>query len=87
MNASLEEFLNSIQELSRECLLEKLIQMKKDELDQSVKMAEQQNMATSLAKDNARLKKKLDASQEENKQLKAAVAKLSEQNGLTEPKR
>lgn len=82
MNASLEEFLNSIQGLSWENLLEKLIKMKKDEMTQSAQLAEQQNMATALAKDNARLKKKLDESQEENKQLKAAVAKLSEQNAV-----
>lgn len=57
MNASLEEFLNSIQGLSWENLLEKLIKMKKDEMTQSAQLAEQQNMATALAKDNARLKK------------------------------
>jgi len=82
MKASLEEFLKKVQELSREEMVQLLVRMKEDEMNQAVILEEMRNTSTAMTKDYARLKSKYDASEAENKTLKKAVAKLSEQNAV-----
>ncbi len=83
MKATLEAFLQSLQGLSREQLIQKLVQMKEDEMNQSVILTEMRNTSTAmtreygkvletnkkLAADNTRLKKENKAICEQNAQL------------------
>ena len=80
MKASLEEFLKSIQKLSRDEMIQLLVHMKEDEMNQSVILTEMQKTSTAMTKDYARLKNKIDTVETENRTLKKTVAKLSEQN-------
>ena len=80
MKADLENFLNSIQGLSREELISLIVRMKEDEMDQSAVLSEMRKTSTAMTKDYARLQEQLAKIKAENDSLKKSVAKLSEQN-------
>ena len=51
MKAILEEFLQSLQKLSREQLIQKLVQMKENEMNQAVILTEMRNTSTAMIRD------------------------------------
>ena len=51
MKATLEAFLQSLQKLSREQLIQKLVQMKENEMNQSVILTEMRNTSTAMTRD------------------------------------
>ena len=55
MKATLEAFLQSLQKLSREQLIQKLVQMKENEMNQSVVLTEMQNTSTAMSRDYSRI--------------------------------
>ena len=80
MKATLEAFLQSLQKLSREQLIQKLVQMKENEMNQSVILTEMRNTSTAMAKDYSKLQESNRKLQAENTQLKKDSKKLCEQN-------
>jgi hypothetical protein len=80
MKATLEAFLQSLQKLSREQLIQKLVQMKENEMNQSVILREMQNTSTAMTKDYSKVQETNRKLQAENAQLKKDNKKLCEQN-------
>ena len=64
MKATLEAFLQSLQKLSREQLIQKLVQMKENEMNQSVVLTEMRNTSTAMIRDYSKI-------QESNRKLMA----------------
>ena len=81
MKASLEAFLRNIEDLSREELIQKLLQMKENEMDQSVILTEMRNTSTAMAREYGRTLESLKKLQAENARLKNDYRKVCEQNG------
>ena len=65
MKATLEAFLQSLQKLSREQLIQKLVQMKENEMNQSVILTEMRNTSTVMTRDYSK-------AQESNIKIKAS---------------
>ena len=55
MKATLEAFLQSLQKLSREQLIQKLVQMKENEMNQSVVLTEMRNTSTAMTRDYSKI--------------------------------
>ena len=80
MKATLEAFLQSLQKLSREQLIQKLVQMKENEMNQSVILTEMRNTSTAMTRDYGKIQESNRKLQEKNAQLKKDNKKLCEQN-------
>lgn len=80
MKATLEAFLQSLQGLTREELIQKLLLMKENELDQSVILKELRKTSTEMAKEYTRILEANKKIEEENASLKKDNKKLCEQN-------
>ena len=70
MKASLEAFLQSLQKLNREQLIQKLVQMKENEMNQSVILTEMRNTSTAMTRDYNKVLESNRKLQAENTQLK-----------------
>ncbi len=73
MKATLEAFLQSLQGLSREQLIQKLVHMKENEMNQSVVLTEMRKTSTAMTKEYAKI-------QETNKKLTEDNARLRKEN-------
>ena len=80
MKATLEAFLQSLQKLSREQLIQKLVQMKEDEISQSVILTEMRNTSTAMTREYNKIQESNRKLQEENIQLKKDNKRLCEEN-------
>ena len=80
MKATLEAFLQSLQKLSREQLIQKLVQMKESEMNQSVILTEMRNTSTAMTKDYNKILETNKKLQAENTQLKKEYKTVCEQN-------
>ena len=80
MKAALEAFLASIQKLSREELIQRLISMKKDELGQTAILAEMRNTATAMSREFIKLRAEYEDTKEELTRLKKDFAAVCEKN-------
>ena len=80
MKATLEAFLQSLQKLSRERLIQKLVQMKENEMNQSVILTEMRNTSTAMAKEFSKIQECNRKLQAENAQLKKDNKRFCEQN-------
>ena len=80
MKATLEEFLQSLQKLSREQLIQKLVQMKENEMNLSVILKEMRNTSTAMSKDYNKVLESNKRLQTENTQLKKDYKTVCEQN-------
>ena len=80
MKATLEEFLQSLQKLSREQLIQKLVQMKENEMNQAVILTEMRNTSTAMIRDYNKVLDSNRKLQAENTQLKKDYKTVCEQN-------
>lgn len=80
MKATLEVFLQSLQKLSREQLIQKLVQMKENEMNQSVVLTEMRNTSTAMTRDYSKIQESNRKLQAENTQLKKDNKRLCEEN-------
>ena len=80
MKATLEAFLQSLQKLSREQLIQKLVQMKENEMNQSVVLTEMRNTSTAMTRDYSKIQESNRKLQAENIQLKKDNKRLCEEN-------
>ena len=80
MKATLEAFLQSLQKLSREQLIQKLVQMKENEMNQSVVLTEMRNTSTAMTRDYSQIQESNRKLQAENIQLKKDNKRLCEEN-------
>lgn len=80
MKATLEAFLQSLQKLSREQLIQKLVQMKENEMNQSVILTEMRNTSTAMTRDYSKIQESNRKLQAENTQLKKDNKRLCEEN-------
>ena len=80
MKAILEAFLQSLQKLSREQLIQKLVRMKENEMNQSVILTEMQNTSTAMSRDYNKVLESIRKLQAENTQLKKDYKTVCEQN-------
>ena len=80
MKATLEAFLQSLQKLSREQLIQKLVQMKENEMNQSVVLTEMRNTSTAMTRDYSKIQESNRKLQAENTQLKKDNKRLCEEN-------
>ena len=80
MKATLEAFLQSLQKLSREQLIQKLVQMKEDEMNQSVILTEMRNTSTAMTRDYNKVLESNRKLQVENTQLKKDYKTVCELN-------
>ncbi len=80
MKATLEAFLQSLQKLSREQLIQKLVQMKENEMNQSVILTEMRNTSTAMTKDYNKVLESNRKLQVENTQLKKDYKTVCELN-------
>ena len=80
MKATLEAFLQSLQKLSREQLIQKLVQMKENEMNQSVVLTEMQNTSTAMSRDYSRILESNRKLHAENTELKKDNKRLCEEN-------
>ena len=80
MKATLEAFLQSLQKLSREQLIQKLVQMKESEMNQSVILMEMRNTSTAMTRDYNKVLESNRKLQAENTQLKKDYKTVCEQN-------
>jgi len=78
MKATLEAFLQSLQKLSREQLIQKLVQMKETEMNQSVILTEMRNTSTAMTREYSRILETNKKLQEENAHLKKEKKSLCE---------
>ena len=80
MKATLEAFLQSLQKFSREQLIQKLVQMKENEMNQSVVLTEMRNTSTAMTRDYSKIQESNRKLQAENTQLKKDNKRLCEEN-------
>ena len=80
MKATLEAFLQSLQKLNREQLIQKLVQMKENEMNQSVILTEMRNTSTAMTSDYSKIQESNRKLQAENTQLKKDNKRLCEEN-------
>lgn len=80
MKATLEAFLQSIQKLSRDELIQQLVRMKEDELNQSAILTEMRNTSTAMTREYSKIQEINRNLQAENAQLKLDNKKLCEEN-------
>ena len=80
MKATLEAFLQSLQKLSREQLIQKLVQMKENEMNQSVILTEMRNTSTAMTRDYNKVLESNRKLQAENTQMKKDYKTVCEQN-------
>ena len=80
MKATLEAFLQSLQKLSREQLIQKLVQMKENEMNQTVILTEMRNTSTAMTRDYNKVLESNRKLQAENTQLKKDYKTVCEQN-------
>lgn len=80
MKATLEAFLQSLQKLNREQLIQKLVQMKENEMNQAVILTEMRNTSTAMTKDYNKVQESNRKLQAENAQLKKNYKTVCEQN-------
>jgi len=80
MKATLEAFLQSLQKLSREQLIQKLVQMKENEMNQSVILTEMRNTSTAMTRDYNKMLDSNRKLQAENTKLKKDYKAVCEQN-------
>ncbi len=80
MKATLEAFLQSLQKLSREQLIQKLVQMKENEMNQSVILTEMRNTSTAMTRDYNKVLESNRKLQVENTQLKKDYKTVCELN-------
>jgi len=80
MKATLEAFLQSLQKLNREQLIQKLVQMKENEMNQSVILTEMRNTSTAMTRDYSKIQESNRKLQAENTQLKKDNKRLCEEN-------
>ena len=80
MKATLEAFLQSLQELSREQLIQKLVQMKENEINQSVILTEMRNTSTAMTREYNKIQESNKKLRAENAQLRIDNERLCEQN-------
>ncbi len=80
MKAILEAFLQSLQGLSREQLIQKLLQMKEEEMNKSVILTEMRKTSTAMTKEYGKILGTNQKLTEENNRLKKEIRVLSEQN-------
>ena len=80
MKATLEAFLQSLQKLSREQLIQKLVQMKENEMNQAVILTEMRNTSTAMTRDYNKVLDSNRKLQAENTQLKKDYKTVCEQN-------
>ena len=79
MKATLEAFLQSLQKLSREQLIQKLVQMKENEMNQSVILTEMRNTSTAMTREYSKILETNKKLQEENAHLKKEKKSLCEE--------
>ena len=80
MKATLEVFLQRLQKLSREQLIQKLVQMKENEMNQSVILTEMRKTSTAMTRDYSKIQESNRKLQAENTQLKKDNKRLCEEN-------
>ena len=80
MKATLEAFLQSLQKLNREQLIQKVVQMKENEMNQSVILTEMRNTSTAMTRDYSKIQESNRKLQAENTQLKKDNKRLCEEN-------
>jgi hypothetical protein len=78
MKATLEAFLQSLQKLNREQLIQKLVQMKENEMNQSVILTEMRNTSTAMTREYSKVMESNKKLQEENAHLKEEKRSLCE---------
>ena len=80
MKAALEAFLQSLQELSRDQLIKMLVQMKENEMSQSVILTEMRNTSTAMTKDFSKIQEAYKKLQIDFTQLQKDYQVVCEQN-------